>query len=227
MSNEASSQSSSSMTAPLLTNIDINSQDDPKHIQDNSSTTELTPIPSHGSQTATTPNVPHTSYKDKRRFLALSQLALLNIIVSWSWLTFAPISSTASSYFGVSISSINWLSTGFLFAFVVAAPACLWVLNRRGPGGAIRIASVLIALGSWIRYAGARVGEVEGFKIVMVGQVIIGLSQVFVLAAPVRFSEVWFDEGSRIAATAIASLANPLGGAVSFLVLLPPCDMLV
>lgn len=86
----------------------------------------------------------------------------------------------------------------------------------------MRVACALIVVGSWVRYDGARVGggmegmgSVEGFKIVMLGQIVIGLAQVFVLSAPVRFSEVWFDEGSRIGATAVASLANPLGGAVS------------
>lgn len=76
---------------------------------------------------------------------------------------------------------------------------------------------MLIAVGSWIRYAGARVDGVQGFRIVVVGQVVIGLAQPFVLSAPVRFSEMWFSERGRIGATAIASLANPLGGAVSFM----------
>ena len=80
----------------------------------------------------------------KRRWFGLFQLTLLNIIVSWDvstpeptysmllalhciltnwqWLTFSAISTTASQYFGVSESAINWLSTGFLFAFVVICP---------------------------------------------------------------------------------------------------------
>lgn len=58
----------------------------------------------------------------KRRFFGLFQLVLLNIVVSWDWLTFSAVSTTASDYFSVSESTINWLSTGFLFAFVVASP---------------------------------------------------------------------------------------------------------
>jgi len=38
------------------------------------------------------------------------------------WLTFSAVSDTASEYFHVSESAINWLSTGFLFAFVVVSP---------------------------------------------------------------------------------------------------------
>lgn len=38
------------------------------------------------------------------------------------WLTFAAVSTTAAEYFGVSATAVNWLSTGFLFAFVAVTP---------------------------------------------------------------------------------------------------------
>lgn len=49
----------------------------------------------------------------------------------------------------------------------------------------------------------------------MFGQVLTGLAQPFVLAAPTRYSDMWFTERGRVGATALASLANPFGGAVS------------
>jgi hypothetical protein len=79
----------------------------------------------------------------KRRFWGLAQLVLLNIVVSWDvcatsrlihiptlqiadshiqWLTFSSISTTAAEYFDVSESAINWMSTGYLFAFCVVSP---------------------------------------------------------------------------------------------------------
>jgi FLVCR family MFS transporter 7 len=162
------------------------------------------------------PTTPPKTYR--RRYVILAQLSLLNIVVSWCWLTFAPVSSTSATYFNVSINSINWLSTGFLFAFVAATPATLWTLNKHGPRGAIIAASVLIAIGSWIRYAGTKAGEQGHFGVVVLGQVLIGLAQPFVLAAPTRFSEMWFTERGRIAATAVASLCNPFGGALGQLI---------
>lgn len=72
---------------------------------------------------------------------------------------------------------------------------------------------MLILSGSWVRYIGANTGQ---FAVVMTGQVLIGLGQPFVLAAPTRYSDMWFTEKGRVSATAVASLANPLGGAVSF-----------
>ena len=142
--------------------------------------------------------------------------------VSWDWLTYAPVSTTSAEYFGVSISTINWLSTLFLFAFVVATPAVMYTLNRGGPKPSIVAASGLILVGNWVRYAGARAredGNTGGiFGIVLFGQILIGFAQPFVLAAPTRYSDLWFTERGRISATAVASLANPLGGALGQLI---------
>jgi FLVCR family MFS transporter 7 len=72
-------------------------------------------------------------------------------------------------------------------------------------------ASLLLLGGNWLRYVGAKLAI---FEVVMTGQVLIGMAQPFVLAAPTRFSDQWFTDKGRTTATAIASLANPFGGAL-------------
>ncbi|USP81561.1 uncharacterized protein yc1106_08835 [Curvularia clavata] len=152
----------------------------------------------------------------KRRWFGLAQLVLLNIAVSWDWLTFAPISTDSALYFDVPESTINWLSTGFLLSFAVSSPLVIYVLHR-GPKPSIIAASVLLLAGNWVRYAGT-VANGGMFGVVMFGQILTGLAQPFVLAAPTRYSDMWFTERGRIGATAVASMANPLGGAVASLV---------
>ncbi|KAF7507448.1 hypothetical protein GJ744_010379 [Endocarpon pusillum] len=151
----------------------------------------------------------------KRRFFGLSQLVLLNIVVSWDWLSFSPVSKTSAEYFATSETAINWLSTSFQFSFCVASPFTIYSLNKTGPKGAIIVASCLILVGNWIRYGGTRVGN---FGAVMFGQILVGLAQPFVLSAPTRYSDVWFSEKGRVSATAVASLANPFGGALAQLI---------
>ena len=127
------------------------------------------------------------------------------------WLTFAPISTRTSTYFDTTETAVNWLSTGFLFAFVASCPLTIFLLHR-GPKDSILAASLLLLTGNWIRYAGTRS---KTFGVVMFGQILCGLAQPFVLAAPTRYSDMWFTERGRVGATALASLANPFGGAVS------------
>lgn len=151
----------------------------------------------------------------KRRFFGLSQLVLLNIIVSWDWLSFSPVSATSAEYFDISETAINWLSTSFLFSFCVASPFTIYTIHKAGPKAAIIAASCLLLVGNWTRYAGTRAGN---FGAVMFGQILVGLAQPFVLSAPTRYSDVWFSEKGRVSATAVASLANPFGGALAQLI---------
>ncbi|KXG50833.1 Major facilitator superfamily domain, general substrate transporter [Penicillium griseofulvum] len=153
----------------------------------------------------------------KRRFWGLAQLVLLNIVVSWDWLTFSSISTTAAEYFDVSESAINWMSTGYLFAFCAVSPIVIWILNKGGPKPAIVTTATLLLVGNWLRYAGTRAnGGIYGLA--MFGQILIGFAQPFCLCAPTRYSELWFSDKGRTSATAVASLANPLGAALGQLI---------
>ena len=172
---------------------------------------ELDRIPTDQCQ----PDAQYNVYK--RRFFGLAQLVLLNIIVSWDWLTFAAVSTTSAQYFNVSEGAINWLSTAFLFAFVPVSPLVIWILNKGGPKPSILISSALVLVGNWIRYAGTRASSPR-FGVVMFGQILVGFAQPFVLAAPTRYSNLWFSDKGRVSATAVASLANPLGAALGQLI---------
>ncbi|KAI1482111.1 MFS general substrate transporter [Daldinia eschscholtzii] len=153
----------------------------------------------------------------KRRWIGLIQLTLLNIIVSWDWLTFSPVSQNAAIYYSTTESAINWLSTGFLFAFVVIFPVTIYFLHW-GPRPSILAAAALILLGNWIRFAGSYSRDGGRYGVVMFGQILTGLAQPFVLSAPTRYSDMWFTDRGRVGATALASLANPFGAALGQLI---------
>lgn len=124
---------------------------------------------------------------------------------------------SAAQYYGVSETTLNWLSTAFLFAFVFIFPVTIRILHW-GPKPSFVTAAVLILVGNWIRYGGSHSRDGGLFGVVMFGQILTGLAQPFVLAAPTRYSDLWFTARGRVAATAITSLANPLGAALGQLV---------
>lgn len=180
------------------------------------SPTETTPALASQEPLLRTSTASSPTYKVyKRRFFGLAQLVLLNVIVSWDWISFAPVSKSSAQYFDRSESDINWLSTAFLFAFCFAAPVTIYILNKSGPKASIIAAACLLLVGNWIRYAGTRT---TNFGAVMFGQILVGLAQPFVLSAPTRYSDLWFSERGRVSATAVASLANPFGGALGQLI---------
>lgn len=133
------------------------------------------------------------------------------------WLTFAPVASKAAEYYSVPESTINWLSTAFFLAFVAVFPITIAVLHR-GPKLAFMVAAVLILIGNWVRYAGATSTHGGHIAHAMAGEILIGFAQPFILAAPTRYSDLWFTNRGRVAATALTSLANPLGAALGQLI---------
>ncbi|KAJ3527063.1 hypothetical protein NM208_g10892 [Fusarium decemcellulare] len=159
-----------------------------------------------------------TEYRTyKRRWFGLMQLTLMNIIVSWDWMTFAPVASDAATYYDVPESTINWISTAFFLAFVAVFPISIAILHR-GPKLAFMTAAVLILIGNWIRYAGSTKSSGGNIAHAMAGEIVIGFAQPFILAAPTRYSDLWFTNRGRVAATALTSLANPFGAALGQLI---------
>ena len=118
----------------------------------------------------------------------------------------------------MSETAVNWLSTAFLFAFVAISPLTIVILHRGGPKLSIVTAAVFLLLGNWIRYGATKAGPNGNYGGVMFGQILTGFAQPFVLAAPTRYSDLWFTNRGRVAATAVMSLANPLGGALAQLI---------
>jgi hypothetical protein len=79
------------------------------------------------------------------------------------------------------------------------------------------VTASLIFVGNWVRYAGTRANG-GSFGVAMFGQILIGFAQPFCLSAPTRYSDLWFTDHGRTSATAVATLANPFGGALGQLI---------
>lgn len=133
------------------------------------------------------------------------------------WLTFAPVASIAAEFFNTTESAVNWFSTAVLFSFVAMVPIVIYTLHW-GPKPSILTAALLMLVGNWIRYAGVKASS-PNFGVVMFGQIMLGFAQPFVLAGPTRYSDMWFTNRGRVAATALMSLSNPFGAAVGQLVI--------
>lgn len=152
----------------------------------------------------------------KRRWFGVLCITLVNICTSWGWLSFAAIADYSAEWFGFeSTGPINWLSTVILFSYIAITPLVFWILSRNNIRVAMWICAALAIIGNWLRYAGT---EKQLFGLCMFGQILIGFAQPFALSAPLHYTDLWFTSSSRVSANAIASLANPLGGAIAQLV---------
>jgi len=170
-------------------------------------------------ENSATNNVEYRVYK--ARWFGLVVLMLQNIMISWAWITFAPISTSSKEFFKLgSETPVNWFSTIFFFAYVIACPAVIYILYRYGVRLSVIIAGLLSVVGVWLRYAGAKIHSDNGgiFGLVMFGQLLLGFAQPFVLSAPAHYADKWFTSRGRVSANAMISLSNPLGAALGQLI---------
>ncbi|KAG9495631.1 hypothetical protein J7337_012185 [Fusarium musae] len=158
---------------------------------------------------------PYRTYKI--RWFGLVVLTLMNFMVSWSWLTFAPVTSSTAKFYKVDESMVNWLSSIFVFANFAMTFVTIKLLDW-GLRPTLISGSALLLIGNWVRYAGSYSSDGNKVAVVAVAQALLGMSQSLVLSAPTRFSETWFTSNGRVTATAVMSLANPTGAAIGSIV---------
>ena len=150
----------------------------------------------------------------KRRFLGLVALALLNLTICWNFVNFSYAGDYVAEHFSISVSTVNWFSITFLFSGLLGNyPASLAL--RRGTKLSMLVAASGLVIGSWLKYGGTKITSVP---LTMIGQIIIGFIQPFVINAPVFYSETWFGERTRATATALSSIPPIFGGVMASLI---------
>ena len=89
------------------------------------------------------------------RWFALAIFISHEITSNMMWITFSPISTIATCYYGVSLFWINSLSWIFMLTYVVLLYPATWVLERHGLRVTAIVGGCLNTAGAWMRFAGS------------------------------------------------------------------------
>ncbi|KAN0135398.1 MFS general substrate transporter [Lactarius tabidus] len=187
---------------------------DEKDKGDPSEVTSIPLIPDDAENTTSTSAQPYRLYK--RRWFGVFAMFLLEVISSASWPWFGPISNNVARNFGFTLDEVNWLGNIIACVYLPSAILTPILTKRYGIRNTCHIATFLLLLSAWVRYAGtARSLPKNGaYTLIIIGQALSGFSQaVYQILAP-KYSERWFDLKGRTTATMIISIANPVGGGV-------------
>lgn len=131
------------------------------------------------------------------------------------WITFAPITGHAASYYEVSDLSIGLLSMSFMIVYIVVSIPASWAIDTYGVRVAVGIGAVLTGVFGLMRGILA-----ENYTLVLIAQIGIAIGQPFILNAVTTVAARWFPIQERATAAGLGSLAMYLGIAVA-LVLTP------
>ena len=134
---------------------------------------------------------------------------LVNLTIQVLWISYAPINSLASKYYGVSDLAIGALAMSFMIVFVPMALPAAWVIDTRGFRRAVGLGVVLMSV-----FGVARGLAGTSYTLVLLSTIGIAVAQPFLLDAWTKVPANWFAPRERATAVGLITLASMLGIAV-------------
>ena len=122
------------------------------------------------------------------------------------WITFAPITTDAARFYGVSDLSIGLLSLVFLIVYIFVSIPASWAIDTFG---------IRVGVGIGVAFTGI-FGLTRGlfapsYNLVLISQIGIAIGQPFILNAVTTVAARWFPIQGRATAAGLGSLAIYLG----------------
>ena len=140
------------------------------------------------------------------RWTILSIYMFLIAVNQMLWITFAPITTDATKYYGVSDIWIGILSMCFMIVFVVVSIPASWIIDKYGIRVGVGIGAAFTGIFGLLR------GFVTtDFTLLMMAQVGIAIGQPFILNAITKFAARWFPIAERATAAGLGTLAMYVG----------------
>jgi MFS transporter, FLVCR family, MFS-domain-containing protein 7 len=140
------------------------------------------------------------------RWVILIVLVPAIIATEIFWLTFAPISSMAEQFYGVSSLGITMFSMSYMLMYIIFTIPASWVIDKYGAKASVLIGILLTAVFGIIRFAFADI-----FAIVLASQFFIAIGQPFLINISTKIPANWFPVKERATASGILVMAQYLG----------------
>jgi MFS family permease len=140
------------------------------------------------------------------RWVVLGVFMLANLAIQVLWISYAPITTSAAAYFGVSESTIGWFSMVFMVAFVPLSLPAAWLIDTRGLRSAVGLGVALMAVFGVLRgFAG------DDFTLAFLATMGIAVAQPLLLNSWTTMGSNWFPTNQRATAVGLITLANLVG----------------
>jgi sugar phosphate permease len=140
------------------------------------------------------------------RWVVLVGFMLVVLVNQLLWITFAPITSLATAFYGVSELSIGLLSLIFMAVYILVSIPASWAIDSFGIRVAVGIGAVLTGVFGLLRGLLA-----SNYTWVLICQIGVAVGQPFILNAITTVAARWFPVSERATASGFGSLAMYLG----------------
>jgi MFS family permease len=149
------------------------------------------------------------------RWVVLGVFMFINLTIQILWISYAPITGLAASFYGVTDLKIGLLAMVYMIAFIPLSIPVSWAIDTWGFRRTVSIGAVLMGIFGVVRgLAGADYG------LVLISTIGIAIAQPFLLNAWTKVPAQWFSLEERATAVGLVTLSNLVGTALGMV--LPP-----
>jgi sugar phosphate permease len=140
------------------------------------------------------------------RWVMLSVFMLIVAVNQLLWITFAPITTNAAQYYGVSDLMIGILSMCFMIVYLVVSIPASWIIDTYGIRIGVGTGVLLTGIFGLLRGLAS-----ENFNLLLLSQIGIAAGQPFLLNAITKIAGRWFPLKERATASGLGSLSMYIG----------------
>lgn len=154
----------------------------------------------------------------KYRWVVLGALMFITMMTQVQWLTHAPIERAAEIYYQgrfnrLSFFNIDFLASSYMIFYLIMCVPASYFIDRYGIVKGLGAGAILMAAGAAIKgFSG------NSFTLVLTGQILLAISQPFIINAPTAVAARWFPVKERAIATGLATLAQYIGILIAMVV---------
>ncbi|MEA2102459.1 MAG: MFS transporter [Thermodesulfobacteriota bacterium] len=140
------------------------------------------------------------------RWVVLLFFSLMQGVMQMLWITFAPITSDAVKFYGVSAMQIGFLAMSFMVVYLFVSIPASWIIDNYGIRKGVGFGVALTGIFGFTRGVFG-----ESYQWVLVSTIGIAVAQPFILNAITAMAARWFPLRERATAGGIAVLAQFMG----------------
>ncbi len=140
------------------------------------------------------------------RWVVMAVFMIINIVIQIHWVAFAPITSEASVFYGVTPLSIGFLSMIYMLVYIVMCIPASYVIDTYGIRIGIGIGALMTGVFGMLKGIYA-----ADYTLVCVAQFGLALAQPFILNSYTKLAARWFPLNERATVSGLAALAQYLG----------------
>lgn len=143
------------------------------------------------------------------RWLILGVYMLANMTIQILWISYAPVTSQSSIFYGVSELQIGFFSMAFMLVFIPMSIPISWLIDKFGCKPVVAVGAIVTGICGILRgFAG------NNFSLAIAMTIGMAAAQPVFLNSWTKVSAMWFPANERATAVGLLTLANLLGAAV-------------